>query len=113
LAASPDGLRVESTSASERARLELIGEVDAATAPLLDAKINEAASAGAREIELSCAGLDFIDSSGLSVLVANHTRLVRAGCTLVVSAPPPAAQRLFEISGLDRILTIRTTDGPG
>jgi anti-anti-sigma factor len=108
LAASADGLRVESTTDRTGARLAVIGEIDAATAPLLDAKITEAARSGASEVVLDLGGLAFIDSSGLSVLVANHKRLSDAGCVLVVEGPPPAALRLFEISGLDQLLTIRS-----
>ena len=110
MAASADGFRIESSIDERTARLELAGEVDAATAPLLDAKITEAVGAGVAEVVVACADLDFIDSSGLSVLVASHKRLRNAGRELVVESPPPAAQRLFEIAGLDRVLTIRHGD---
>jgi anti-anti-sigma factor len=111
LAAAADGFRIESSLIDGSARLELWGEVDAATAPLLDAKITEAVDAGAEQVVLACADLAFIDSSGLSVLVASHKRLRTGGCRLVVESPPPAAQRLFEIAGLDRVLDIRH-EGP-
>ena len=107
MAASADGFRIESSTDDGVARLHLTGEVDAATAPLLDAKITEAAGAGHREVVVDCGGLAFIDSSGLSVLVSNHKRLREAGLRLVVESPPPPALRLFEISGLDRVLNIR------
>ena len=113
--ASADGFRIDATidAADSLARLQLTGEVDAATAPLLEASIVDAAGAGAREIVLDCGDLSFIDSSGLSVLVASHKRLRDRGCLLVVDSPPPAARRLFEIAGLDRVLTIRDgREGP-
>ena len=111
MAAPADGFRIESSILDRIARLELAGEVDAATAPLLDAKITEAVGAGVAEVVVACAELGFIDSSGLSVLVASHKRLRGTGCQLVVESPPPAAQRLFEIAGLDRVLDIRYPDG--
>ena len=107
MAASADGFRIESSTDDGTARLLLTGEVDAATAPLLDAKITEAAGSGLEEVVVDCGGLAFIDSSGLSVLVTNHKRLREAGLRLVVESPPPTALRLFEISGLDRVLNIR------
>lgn len=56
---------------------------------------------------LECRGLQFIDSSGLSVLVVNHQRLQARGGQLIIEAASPPARRLFDISGLDRVLTIR------
>jgi anti-anti-sigma factor len=89
------------------ARLALHGELDAATAPSLEAAIRTAAGDGTAEVVVDCSSLEFIDSSGLSVLVANHKRLADAGGELVIEAAPPAARRLFEIAGIDRVLNIR------
>jgi anti-anti-sigma factor len=112
LAASADGFRIDTSFDSVVAWLDLTGEVDAATAPLLDARITEAAAAGVGEVVLRCARLEFIDSSGLSVIVANHKRLRDSGRRLVIEAPPVAARRLFEIAGLDRVLNLREASGP-
>lgn len=107
MAASADGFRIESSFDSVVAWLDVAGEVDAATAPVLDAKITEAVAAGVGEVVLRCAALEFIDSSGLSVIVSNHKRLRDAGRALIIESPPVAARRLFEIAGLDRVLHIR------
>lgn len=49
----------------------------------------------------------FIDSSGLSVIVASHQRLrASQGRFAVVVARPSAVQRLFELCGLTETLTI-------
>lgn len=77
---------------------------------MLEAAIGEAVAAGAEEVILDCSDLLFIDSCGLSVLVANHKRFHDAGRELVVEAVRPGALRLFEIAGIDRVLTIRDTD---
>lgn len=110
MAASADGFRIETSRDDDGVRLRLAGEVDAATAPLLEAQIIEAARAGCAQVILDFGDLQFIDSSGLSVLVSNHKRLRDAGGGLIVDCPAPAALRLFEIAGLDRVLTIRNGD---
>ena len=110
MAASADGFRIETSRDDDGLRLRLAGDVDAATAPLLEAQITEAVRAGHAQVILDFGDLKFIDSSGLSVLVSNHKRLRDAGGDLVVESPPPAALRLFEIAGLDRVLTIRNAD---
>ena len=49
----------------------------------------------------------FIDSSGLSVIVASHQRLrASQGRFAVVVSRPSAVQRLFELCGLTETLTI-------
>ena len=92
----------------EPGRVVVHGEVDAATADLLDAALRAGAGAtgGTGDLVLDCTDLGFIDSSGLSVLVTTHQRLSSESRTLIVLSPPPAARRLFEIAGLDQVLTI-------
>ena len=88
-------------------RLAVAGEIDAVTAPLLAARLAEVSVEGVAEVVLDFSGLEFIDSSGLSVLVVAHRRLRNAGAALVIEAPPSTARRVFAIAGLDRLLTIR------
>lgn len=84
------------------------GEVDAATAPLLDEMVRKVeAGAGLSEITLDFGEVSFIDSSGLSVLISAHKRLRPAGVTLVIDRATPPTRRLFAIAGLDGVLTVR------
>lgn len=107
MAAALEGLTVEPSSDGFTARLVLSGEVDVATAPMLEEHIALALDDGCTDVVLDCGGLEFIDSSGLSVLVVSHQRLEANGGQLIIEAAPPAARRLFDISGLDQLLTIR------
>ena len=89
------------------ALLRLEGELDASTAPILDEALRRAASDGAAQrLVLDLGKLKFVDSAGLSVLVAAHRRLQHDGAELVVCSPSAAVRRLFDIAGLDRVLTI-------
>jgi anti-anti-sigma factor len=49
--------------------------------------------------------LEFIDSSGLNVLVDAHRRCVGTDTRLVIIPGPRAVQRVFELCGLNEILT--------
>jgi anti-anti-sigma factor len=51
--------------------------------------------------------MTFIDSSGLSVLVEMHLRAQERGGTFVLHNPRPSAAKIFEIVGLNSVLTIR------
>jgi anti-sigma B factor antagonist len=86
--------------------VRITGELDAETAPALEEALRLASERGATELVADFSGVSFIDSSGLSVLVASHKRLQRLGGTLVIAAPSAPVRRLFDIAGLDRVLTI-------
>lgn len=75
----------------------LCGEVDAHTAPTLAAALGELP---ADVVMLDMAGVSFMDSSGLRVLMEASTRAREGGGDLVVARPSPAVARLVEISGL-------------
>lgn len=85
----------------------LFGEVDAATAPELAECLYELTGAGFDEVVVDLTGLEFIDSAGLSVLVGAHKQMRDAGTQLVIASPPPPTRRIFDISGLAGVLTIR------
>jgi anti-sigma B factor antagonist len=102
----PDEFRIEASFDGPVARLAVFGEIDAATAPSLEERL-AGVGEGHREVIIDFRGVEFIDSAGLTVLVAAHTRLRTIGAELVIEAPPAKARRIFDISGLDRVLTIR------
>jgi anti-sigma B factor antagonist len=81
--------------------IRLQGELDIVTAPLLAEKLNEANS----EIVVDLADLGFLDASGLGTLASASARAERHGDHLVVINPDPLKQRMFELTGLDHLLS--------
>jgi anti-sigma B factor antagonist len=104
-AAEPFQIRVRVTSG--RCEMVLSGELDVSTAPLLRHRMAEVTGELETELVLDISGLTFIDSTGLSLLVSEHKKLKAQGAELVVRSPTRMAIRLFELSGLDPILSIR------
>ena len=82
--------------------LILTGEIDSYTAPDLAARLS--ADPPAEVIDV--AGVSFIDSSGLRILVEVHQQRLAAGSRLVLRSPSAAVQRLLEISGLSAHLDV-------
>lgn len=76
------------------------GEVDAHTAPELAAHLDPLPGDAGTDVVLDLGGVDFIDSSGLRVLVEANRTATEADRRLVLRSPSPAVQRLLEISGL-------------
>lgn len=86
-------------------RLVLVGEIDAHSAPTLADHLDPLPGDGG-DVTIDVEGIEFIDSSGLRLIVEAHQRAEGAERRLVVHRPSPAVTRLFEISGLTDHLTV-------
>jgi anti-sigma B factor antagonist len=82
------------------------GEVDLATAADLEGVIAEALSGSASVIEVDLAGVEFMDSAGLRVLVAARKQADDAGRTLRLRSPHERVRRIIEITGLSAVFGI-------
>jgi len=82
------------------------GEIDMATAPELRSMLDELVDAGTARVALDCRALEFLDSSGIGVLVAARKRLGDAG-ELVIDSPPAHVRRVLDITGVTGHLTVR------
>lgn len=97
-------LRVE---AGPTTTIALVGELDPATAPQLDAEIERLL--GTDRIDrmvLDLAELTFLDSSGLRVFVTARELLTSRGGELVLQRPSANTQRLLDITGLGEIISV-------
>jgi anti-anti-sigma factor len=83
------------------------GELDLATAPQLEAVVLEALDAGGRVL-VDLHELDFMDSTGVRVLVAAHTRAEGDRERFAIVRPPRGSEvaRIIEVSGLDAELRL-------
>lgn len=86
--------------------VHLVGELDLSTAPLLREGLHRLLEGGSGDLTLDMSRLDFIDSTGLSVLVGAFKRAREDGRDIVLRAPRPAARKILEISGLDTVFQI-------
>lgn len=99
--------RISSAELGSGAQIvSLGGEVDVHTAPRLDEELARATGAGSRRVVVDLAGASFIDSTVVGVLLRAHERLGRDGGGLVLVSDDPRILRVFELTGLDRRLTI-------
>ncbi len=98
--------------AAERAWVRLAGELDLATVPALDARLERLADGGEREIFVDLGELSFIDSSGLHLLVKWSRRAIEEGVAFSLGPGPPAVQRVFSLAGVEHLLPFAQLD-PG
>jgi anti-anti-sigma factor len=80
--------------------LSLAGELDLANAGTLAAQLEQGTEG---EVVLDMTELEFIDSTGIALLVATHRRLNRAEevCFRLVGSESAAVRRVMALTGLD------------
>jgi anti-sigma B factor antagonist len=83
--------------------LAVSGQLDLLSSPVLERAL---ADSDAEMIIVDLRGLEFMDSTGLHVLVQAHQRLHDAGRRLALVRASPNVQRLFDLTGLSDSLTI-------
>jgi anti-sigma B factor antagonist len=89
--------------------IELEGEGDMLAAPELRAHFDAAIARGATRLILDLSDATFVDSTVLGILVGALKRLRPRGARLAVVCPDPRIRKLFEITGLDRMLPVAET----
>ena len=88
------------------------GELDLASAPRLREAMLDVLT-GRNDpfvITLDMSGIEFVDSSGLGVLVAVLKRLRFVGGDLVIRAPGPSLRKLLGLTGLDKVFTVEADE---
>jgi len=98
--------RLDVSVDAEQRVLVLVGDVDVHTAEDLDAHLDRLGTGA--DVVVDLAGVGFIDSSGLRVVIAHHQRLGDASAALVLRSPSAAVTRLVQIAGLDEHLNVET-----
>jgi anti-anti-sigma factor len=84
--------------------LAVAGELDIDTVPVLSARLDEDVT-GAHAV-LDLAGLAFMDSTGLALVLDWHRRLAEAGGQLRIAAAQAPVRRLFELADVAEVLSL-------
>lgn len=92
--------------AGEEAVIYVAGELDFHTAPDLRKEILEQLNGGVNRLVLDVGQLDFIDSSGLSVIIAGFKRFRENGGELILRSLTDRTRRVLEVSGLNKVLLV-------
>ncbi|MFK7696506.1 anti-sigma F factor antagonist [Paenibacillus sp. HJGM_3] len=91
--------------------VRLRGELDHHAAEVVRTRMEEAILKGdTRHVVLSLKDLSFMDSSGLGVILGRYKQVTGKGGKMVVCEVNPAVYRLFELSGLFKILAIEDNE---
>jgi anti-sigma B factor antagonist len=86
--------------------VEVSGEVDLYTAPRLKTLLTELTGSGRTRIAVEFSGVEFMDSTGLGVLISGLRRCREAGGTMALVAPAEPVRKVLGITGLDQVFAI-------
>lgn len=95
---------VTTVFAGDEAIIVVDGEVDIANAEALRQALHEACGGFHQKVVLDAARLEFIDASGVGVIIGARRRLALAGRQLVVRTPTSPIRRVLELLGLTDLM---------
>jgi len=91
--------------------LRLDGNVDFATAGILDAKITELVNDGSVKLLLNFTNVPFIASAGLRVLLKCAQRVQPSGGSVHLCGVNEVVREVIEVAGFENVLKMFDTEG--
>ena len=85
------------------------GELHTSTSPEFDERLKSVIDAGKTSVVLDLSAVEFIDSTGLSVLLNGLRHVTHEGGRMLLACANPTVLRLFEITKLDSTFEIVPT----
>jgi anti-sigma B factor antagonist len=94
------------TAGADCAVLRIVGEIDVYRAPQLRERVIQLLADGTRHVVADLREVDFVDSTGLGVLVGSLKRLRERDGSLTLVASRGRIPQLLDLTGLIRIFTL-------
>jgi len=91
--------------------VRVAGEVDIQTSPILEGELTTLLDQGHSSLVVDLAEVTFLDSTGLSVLIAGLKRCQTAGGDLRLVSPRANVLRVLEITGLTEAFQVAPVEG--
>ena len=101
-----ENLILETNDHGDLTVVSLKGEVDLYTAPSLKESVADLVSSGRSRIAVDLAGVEFMDSTGLGVLIGALKRCKEAGGSFGLVSPREPVIKVLSITGLDKVFSI-------
>jgi anti-sigma B factor antagonist len=102
-------MKVTALPTADILTLVLDGELDASSAVVLDTELIKPEVLNFSKVLIDCAKLSYISSAGLGVFISHLQRLQDANVKLVFFNMQEKVFNVFEILGLDGLMTIVPT----
>ena len=95
-------------------KIKLRGEIDHHSAVAVRSAIDDMIrSRRPCELVIDMSAVDFMDSSGLGLIMGRYALIKRYGGKMAVLDPSPAVQKMMNLAGMERMVPIRTSKKKG
>jgi anti-sigma B factor antagonist len=102
-------LNVESREEAGRTVISVTGEIDVYTAPTLRERLGHLIATGHRDLVVDLSRVEFLDSTGLGVLVGALKRTRAQHGTLCLVCTQEKILKVFRITGLTKVFGIHSS----
>ncbi|GAB2769959.1 anti-sigma B factor antagonist [Hymenobacter luteus] len=99
-------MKITQQSTENTLTLSLDGELDASSSVVLDTELSKPEILHNHKVLVNCQKLNYISSAGLGVFISHLQRFQDAGVKLVFFNMQEKVHNVFEILGLDSLMTI-------
>ncbi len=94
-------------------KIKLRGEIDHHAAAVVRVNIDELIRTRAPKILLlDMSAVDFMDSSGLGLIMGRFSLIQASGGEMFILDPSPATERIMKLAGMERLVKIKRTGSP-
>jgi anti-sigma B factor antagonist len=105
------GLEIQDVVSLGLHTLLLSGELDIVSGGELEAVVRQLCASGSGGVVIDLSKLDFIDSTGIHAIMLAGKLCEHHGRKFGLIAGPKNIQRVFEITGLDKVLPFSEVEG--
>lgn len=93
----------------EKMTASIFGDIDHHNAFSIRSKIDTALLVEKPgTLTLNLAGVSFMDSSGLGLILGRLNKAEEVGCVLTIENPSPQIRKILDLAGIDRLIAIET-----
>lgn len=98
----------EEVISKDTLKLQITGDLDAHTADELRDSLENILDSDHRKIHLilDLEGVNFIDSSGLGVILGCYRKVSKRNGKVIIINPQPHVQKILELSGINRVIPV-------
>lgn len=89
------------------------GRLDAASAPQLEKKITSLVDAGHFQVVLDCAGVDYLSSAGMRLMLSVSKKLKHLEGRMVICSVAEGVMEVVKMAGFHQILDFCATEEEG
>ncbi|CAA7623930.1 Anti-sigma factor antagonist [Candidatus Terasakiella magnetica] len=90
----------------ERQIISMSGKLDSTNAPEAERAVMGALAEGSLKVVLDLAGLEYVSSAGLRVVLMAVKRLKAAGGQLILCSVQPGVKEILDIAGFTAVLSL-------